>query len=252
MPGLRYWCRRTTDDVAPGRKRPIVENRSAIPGRPYCGAVTILDAVLAFAVVAGLLTVVPGLDTALVLRSALTRSRIYAWATALGVCTGAMIWGIAAAVGVSALLAASQSAYRILTVVGAGYMLCLGVSMFWSTFRKRAGEHPSMDETVVAVSPVRGWLIGTGTNLLNPKVGAFYVATIPQFLPTGVSPLAMGTLLAAVHAALTLAWFAVMILGSGYARRWLADPVAVKAVDRVTGVVLVGFGVRLLTVAPAP
>lgn len=92
----------------------------------HAGEVTILDAVLAFAVVAGLLTLVPGLDTALVLRPTLTRTRPYAWATAGGVATGAMVWGVAAAVGVSALLAASELAYRILTLAGAGYMIWLG------------------------------------------------------------------------------------------------------------------------------
>lgn len=80
---------------------------------------TVLDALLAFAVVAGLLTLVPGLDTALVLRSTLTQTRPYAWATAAGVATGAMVWGIAAAVGVSALLTASELAYRLLTAAGA-------------------------------------------------------------------------------------------------------------------------------------
>ncbi|RLY94004.1 hypothetical protein EAE32_01820 [Kocuria tytonicola] len=135
---------------------------------------TVLDAVLAFAVVAGLLTLVPGLDTALVLRSSLTRTRPYAWATAGGVATGA------------------------------------------------------------------------GTNLLNPKVGVFYIATIPQFLPEGVSPLLMGALLAGVHGALTMAWFALIILGGGYARRWLADPRALRIIDRITGTVLIGFGAKLM------
>jgi threonine/homoserine/homoserine lactone efflux protein len=70
--------------------------------------VTLLQAVLSFAVVAGLLTLVPGMDTALVLRSSISRSRRFAFATAIGISTGAMIWGVAAAVGVSALLAASE------------------------------------------------------------------------------------------------------------------------------------------------
>jgi threonine/homoserine/homoserine lactone efflux protein len=81
--------------------------------------VTLLQALLSFALVAGLLTVVPGLDTALVLRSSIAKSRRYAFATAAGISTGAMIWGVAAAVGVSALLAASEFAYRMLTIAGA-------------------------------------------------------------------------------------------------------------------------------------
>ncbi|HEY4615017.1 MAG TPA: LysE family translocator [Citricoccus sp.] len=222
---------------------------------------TILDALLAFAVVAGLLALVPGLDTALVLRSSLTRSRAYAWATGLGVATGAMVWGVAAAVGISALLAASELAYRVLTVAGAAYMLWLGGSMTWSSLR---GGTVPMEAAVASASvpgrdggwrtapgaragsPWRGWLTGAGTNLLNPKVGVFYIATIPQFLPEGVPALPMGAALAGVHAVLTMAWFAVLIIGGGYARRWLSSPRSLAVIDRVTGLVLMGFGAALL------
>lgn len=191
---------------------PLAWGRSG--GVFWSGSVTILDAVLAFAVVAGLLALVPGLDTALVLRSSLTRARSYAWATALGVATGAVAWGVAAAVGISALLTASELAYRLLTTAGVGYMLWLGASMIWKSFRSGPG-HGGVDATapVVAASAWQGWMVGAGTNLLNPKVGVFYIATIPQFLPGGTSPLLMGALLAGVHGALTLTWFAVVILG---------------------------------------
>lgn len=97
-----------------------------------------------------------------------------------------------------------------------------------------------------ASSAWQGWTTGAGTNLLNPKVGVFYIATIPQFLPEGVSPLLMGALLAGVHGALIMTWFAVIILGGGYARRWLANPRALRVIDRITGVVLIGFGAKLV------
>ena len=87
--------------------------------RSYRGVVTINSALLGFAAVAAVLTVIPGLDTTLVLRSALTQSRRRATVTALGVSVGALVWGAAAAVGAAALLAASELAYRALTVVGA-------------------------------------------------------------------------------------------------------------------------------------
>ncbi|GGC97467.1 threonine transporter RhtB [Tersicoccus solisilvae] len=205
---------------------------------------TILDAVLAFAVVAGLLTLVPGLDTALVLRSSLTRTRPYAWATALGVATGAMVWGIAAAVGVSALLAASEVAYRALTIAGAGYMLWLGGSMIVRSVRHGRTAPQQLHDQLppVPTSAGRGWLVGAGTNLLNPKVGVFYLATVPQFLPAGVPPLLMGVILAGVHATLTMTWFGVLIVGGRWARRWLSSPRSLRIIDRITGVVLLGFG----------
>lgn len=206
---------------------------------------TILEAVVAFSVVAGLLTLTPGLDTALVLRSSLTRTRKYAWATAVGVATGAMTWGIAAAVGVSALLAASEVAYRMLTVAGAAYMLWLGASMLWKSLRRS----PHIDVEAGSAAPssaLQGWLTGLGTNLLNPKVGVFYIAMIPQFMPAEVSPLLMGVLLAAVHCVLTMLWFTGLILGGRFASRWLRRPRALAFVDGATGVVLLGFGGKLL------
>ncbi len=135
--------------------------------------------------------------------------------------------------------------------------------MIWSSFRG-AGRDPvgaavtgaaTADDsggwsgdsaTASADSPWRGWLTGAGTNLLNPKVGVFYIATIPQFLPDGISPLLMGAALAGIHAVLTMAWFAVLIIGGGYARRWLSSPRSLAVIDRMTGVVLMVFGGTLL------
>ncbi|BAS11262.1 uncharacterized membrane protein YrhP [Arthrobacter sp. Hiyo4] len=94
------------------------------------------QSLLSFGIVAGLLTLVPGIDTALVLRSSLARTRGFAFATALGISTGLMVWGIAAAVGVSALLAASELAYRALTIAGAAYMVWLGASLLWKSRAK--------------------------------------------------------------------------------------------------------------------
>lgn len=211
---------------------------------------TFVQSVLSFTVVASLLTLVPGIDTSLVLRSALTRSRPYAFVTALGICTGALVWGVAAAVGASALLATSELAYRILTLVGAAYMVWLGASLIWKTFNRKSQAAPDA-ATPAPTEPslFRAWVTGVGTNLLNPKVGVFYIATIPQFIPTGSSPAAMGVLLAAVHGVLSIIWFMAIILATGFVSRWLRGPRAVKIIDRITGSVLIGFGAKL-AIAP--
>lgn len=209
---------------------------------------TLAQAVLSFALVAGLLTLVPGIDTALVLRSSITRTRGYAFATALGISTGAMIWGVAAAVGVSALLAASELAYRVLTLAGAAYMVWLGVSLLWKSRGKAGRAEPPAEAAAPAAANgqlLKGWATGAGTNLLNPKVGVFYIATIPQFIPVGTSPLLMGVVLAGVHCLLTMAWFTLLIFGSQFASRWLKGPHSIKVVDRITGTVLMGFGLKL-------
>ncbi|MET3773045.1 threonine/homoserine/homoserine lactone efflux protein [Arthrobacter nitrophenolicus] len=210
---------------------------------------TLMTVVFSFALVAGLLTLVPGLDTALVLRSSISKSRSFAFATALGISTGAMIWGVAAAVGVSALLAASDLAYRVLTLAGAAYMVWLGATFLWKTMRKdKIPARPAGEAAGVTSERndlFKGWLIGTGTNLLNPKVGVFYIATIPQFIPAGTSPLLVGVLLAGVHCLLSMAWFTLLIFGSGYAARWLQGVRSIRIIDSITGSVLVGFGVKL-------
>ncbi|MEV7631882.1 LysE family translocator [Microbacterium sp. NPDC089318] len=207
---------------------------------------TIAQALLSFAVVAGLLTLVPGIDTSLVLRGALTRGRGFAFATSFGIFVGALVWGVAAAVGASALLAASELAYTLLTIVGAAYMVWLGASLIFKSFKGVSeGVSPSSAETPSGGSLWRAWATGFGSNLLNPKVGVFYLATIPQFIPSGVSPVGMGLLLAAVHGILSLAWFTVIILATGLVARWLRQPRAVRLIDRVTGTVLIGFGVKL-------
>jgi threonine/homoserine/homoserine lactone efflux protein len=199
--------------------------------------------VLGFGLVALLLTITPGLDTALVLRAAITRGRRDAVATALGVVAGVLAWGAAAAVGVSALLTASTVAYDVLRLVGAGYLVWLGGRILWRLVRHNgeaaAGSSPS---------PGGAWRsarTGLLTNLLNPKVGAFYVSVLPQFLPPGTPALGMGVLLALVHAALSLVWFAVLVLGAVAARRWLQRPGVSRTVEGVTGVALLGLGLRL-------
>lgn len=209
---------------------------------------TFTQAVLSFAVVAGLLTLVPGIDTSIVLRAGLTRRRVIAFATAAGVCTGALAWGAAAAAGASALLAASDLAYRALTFAGAAYMAWLGASLIWKTIGRKgaAGPHvladppPAHDGTLAGAG-----LKGTATNLLNPKVGVFYIATIPQFIPAGMSPAAMGLLLAGVHGIMAMGWFTLIIIGTGFASKWLRSPRSIKVIDRITGTVLIGFGARL-------
>jgi threonine/homoserine/homoserine lactone efflux protein len=201
-------------------------------------------AVLSFAVLGALLTITPGLDTALVLRSAVSMGRGPAFATALGVNAGALVWGAAAAVGVSALLTASETAYLVLRVAGAAYMLYLGARMLVGAVRRHT-DAPVAGTTPTEPSVWNTFGRGLLTNLLNPKVGAFYVAVLPQFVPAGVSPLGVGLLLALVHDLEGLIWFTVIITGAGVLRGFLGRRRVRRTVDGGTGAVLVGFGLKL-------
>jgi threonine/homoserine/homoserine lactone efflux protein len=198
--------------------------------------------VATFAVVALALTLTPGLDTALVLRSALTRSRRDAAATAAGIVAGLFVWGAAAAVGVSALLTASQLAYDVLRYAGAAYLVWFGLRLLARAVRGTLAAEP---DGAAGSSPWRAARQGLATNLLNPKVGVFYVALLPQFLPSGSDPLAVGLLLAGVHGLISVVWFALLIvLASALAAR-LRRPLAVRGIDGITGTTLIGFGVKL-------
>lgn len=202
---------------------------------------------LSFAAVAALLTIIPGMDTAMVLRSAIRQGQVHAFATGLGINAGAMAWGIAAAAGASALLAASTAAFTALKLMGAAYMMWLGGSLLWKSWR--CNHNLELAGALAAATPsgsfVSSWVRGATTNLLNPKVGVFYMAVIPQFIPEGSAPVLMGIALAGVHNVLGLVWFTVLILGTHFFRAWLKTPRAAKATDRITGTVLVGFGTVL-------
>ena len=199
------------------------------------------EAIIGFALVAALLTILPGPDSALVLRSALVQGRRPAIATALGINTGSLIWGAAAGVGAAALIAASEVAFTALKLAGAIYLAYLGVRMLVASFRREPEvlAHPA----AMAATPSRWAAFGRGalTNLLNPKVGAFYVALIPQFLPAGANPLAMGLVLALVHVLESVIWFALLIVAAETARAWLSSPRVSRWIDRVTGGFLLAF-----------
>jgi threonine/homoserine/homoserine lactone efflux protein len=209
----------------------------------------VTSAVLSFAVIAGFLTILPGLDTALVLRAAITQSKRHAFATALGISTGALIWGAAAAVGISALLTTSHLAYVALRLAGAAYLLWFGGTMLLRTWKsRRDGATPlAVPETVSASAggPAWAWTRGVMTNLLNPKIGVFYAAMLPQFIPQGVPHLPMGLLLAFVHDLEGMVWFTLLIFGTQLVRGWLSKAAVQRAMDRITGTVLIGFGIKL-------
>lgn len=205
----------------------------------------LVSVVASFAVVAGLITITPGLDTALVLRTASRQGRRAGFAAALGINTGVLVWAVAAAVGVSALLAASEIAYTALRIVGALYMVWLGVGMLRSALSRT-----STPESVAAVEATasgvgRAYRSGLLVNLMNPKIGVFYVALLPQFIPPGTDAGWMGALLALVHNVEGLLWFALLILVVDRAREFLRRPAVQRWIDGVAGTVVVGFGLVL-------
>ena len=199
-------------------------------------------AILTFALAAGLIVLLPGPDTLVVVRSLVREGRGAAVLTLSGVLTGLSVWMLAAALGLSALLRASHDAYLALRSVGAVYLVWLGIQSLrarWSVVPDDARTRPGLLG--------RGYLGGLATDLLNPKVGVFFVTFLPGFVPAG-RPVGTTTMLfGAIFVVETLLYFLVLLLLAGRLTGWLQSPVVRRRLDRATGVVLIGFGARLIT-----
>ncbi|ARF57371.1 LysE family translocator [Streptomyces gilvosporeus] len=212
-----------------------------------------INALGTFSLMVGLLTLTPGLDTALVLRTAALGHRRRAWGVVLGIQSGTLIWGVLTSLGVTALLTASHLAYAILRWAGAAYLVWMGGRLLWATWRT-SGDQGATGSGAGAEAAVGagasntlrgGWRQGIATNLLNPKMGAFYVAVLPQFLPAHASHLAAGVLLTGVHIVLAVLWACALIALAQVLRDRLQRPSMRRLLDRITGTVIAAFGLRL-------
>jgi threonine/homoserine/homoserine lactone efflux protein len=201
----------------------------------------VTTSLIAFTAAASLLTVTPGLDTALVLRTATAEGARPAALSALGIIVGCFGWAIMVAMGLGALLAASHLAYALLRVAGACYLLLVGVGLLRNPRRQFLASEADRRGGHARAAFTRGAL----TNLLNPKVGIFYVSFLPQFVPAAVAVGGFILLLGAIHAVLGIAWFACLITATQPIMRLLRRPAIITGLDRLTGGLFVAFGLGL-------
>jgi threonine/homoserine/homoserine lactone efflux protein len=199
--------------------------------------------VLAFAVAAVLIVLLPGPDTLVVIRGLVRGGGGVAMKTAAGVCTGLCVWVVVATVGLSAALRASQDGYLALRIAGAIYLCVLGTQALRSRAAPVGIETPSAPKRRGVLGT--GYVIGILTDLLNPKVGVFFVSFLPAFIPDHADVTAWSMLLGAIFVALTAAYFLALLVFADRVMRGLQQPKIRKRMDRLTGLVLIGFGVRL-------
>jgi threonine/homoserine/homoserine lactone efflux protein len=199
---------------------------------------SVYASLIAYTAAASLLTVTPGLDTALVLRTVATRGSRQAVLAGIGIAAGCFGWATLVALGLGALLAASQLAYTVLRWIGAAYLVWVGYRML---------RYPRRSLLLAQGEERQGAAFTTGllTNLLNPKVGVFYVSFLPQFLPQGVPAAPYMLLLGAIHALLGVIWFTCLIAATRPLARVLQRPRVVESCDRLTGGMFVTFGIGL-------
>ncbi len=195
-------------------------------------------ALLPFLAISILLIAIPGPDTAVVTKNALLGGRRGGVLSALGVSTGLTVWTLAAALGIATLLRASEAAFLALKIAGALYLIWIGIQMLRA--RDPLAESTGLRTTSGAKALRQGLLSDLG----NPKIAVFFTSFLPQFVHGGAVFLPL-LVLGGLFAVLTLAWLAAYALLIGRSSALLRRPGVRKVVDRVTGVVLIAFGVRL-------
>jgi threonine/homoserine/homoserine lactone efflux protein len=203
-----------------------------------------MEALLAFGGTALVLTMVPGLDTAMVIRTAAVESRRHGIFAAIGIGIGCLCWGTAVAFGLGAILAASEFGFAILRWAGAGYLLWLGIGLLLRR-KPTAIVTDEVPRHAISGSHAGALKRGLTTNILNPKVGLFYLTLLPQFVPAG-APAAFSFFLATVHVALAVIWFMVLAIGIGAIAPILRRPAVMRSLDLSTGCIFVGFAAHIM------
>lgn len=193
-----------------------------------------------FLIIAVAVTLTPGPATATILRLAARDGRRAALAATAGNSVGVLIWGSLSALGVSALILASQLAFDALRIAGAAVLIAIGLR---SLFGRPRGDGPLAG---TGQRRAAGWRSGLLTSVSNPKLAVFFVALFPQFIAPGSAVLPYALAMAGVIVLLDVLWFSVLALGVDRARTALTPRVH-RGMERFTGAVMVGLGVRLAT-----
>ncbi|RCG15642.1 LysE family translocator [Streptomyces diacarni] len=201
---------------------------------------------LAAAGVLALLTLVPGPDLAVVTKRAVSSGWQDGLRTAGGITSGLLVWGVLTLAGLAAVLAASATAYTVVKLAGAAYLVFLGIQTLLHSRRVRA-QHVGALPDAPAGSP---WRTGLVSNVFNPKIAVFYTGLLPTLAPTGLAPHTGMALLVLIHVALTAVWLGGYVLLLAKARAFFQKPAVRRAMDRVTGTVLIGFGLKVATTRP--
>jgi RhtB (resistance to homoserine/threonine) family protein len=203
--------------------------------------------VWSFLPVAAVLIIVPGPDTALVTKNAVLHGRQAALGTALGVNLGLVVWTVAAALGLAAVVRASAVAFTALKLIGAAYLIWLGVQALRASRRNAASAVAGGPVRARHIGGVGGFRQGLASDLSNPKIAVLFTSLLPQFVATRAPTLMPFLLLGAIFVAMTLIWLVAYALLAAKASTTLQRPAVARALERFTGVVLIGLGVRLAT-----
>ncbi len=199
------------------------------------------DRLIAFIGLSLAVAIIPGPDMALVARNVLRHGRAAGVATSLGICSGVLVWAVAAALGASTILLTSATAFTALKLAGAAYLVYLGIA----TLRSRDVPMGDRGGDADRLPARRAWLQGVLSAVLNPKLGLFFLTLLPQFIDPGDRPTLRALQLALLFDVIGLAWLMTYTVLLGVAGAALHRPGPQRAVRWLTGTILIGLGVRV-------
>jgi threonine/homoserine/homoserine lactone efflux protein len=205
----------------------------------------VIGQLAAFLAVSVVVIVTPGQDTALTIRNTLLGGRRVGVLTAAGVSTGQACWTLAASAGLAALLQASEPAFLALKLAGAAYLVYLGIQALASALRRRPSGGVFVPASTSRLRPAVAFRQGVVSNLGNPKMAVFFTSLLPQFTGGGAGAFFVMLMLGFLFAALTVAWLSAYAFGIARAGDFLRRSRIRRALEGLTGAVLVALGLRL-------
>lgn len=201
---------------------------------------------LAFIVMTLFVVMSPGVDTALITKRTLAEGKKAGFQMALGITAGSLGHTLAASLGLSALLLQSAFAFNVIKWGGALYLIYLGLTALL------ARKSDQNKQNINRKKPQSAFQEGLLSNLLNPKVAVFFLTFLPQFVTNGDRAMIDLFLMGCVYALMSIIWFIAYVLCLHYIREWLLSPNVQLWMEKATGVVLVGFGIKLLFTKASP
>jgi threonine/homoserine/homoserine lactone efflux protein len=192
------------------------------------------------------IALLPGPDTAVVTKNALIHGRGAALGSAIGVNAGLTVWTVATALGISSLLKTSETIYTTLKLIGALYLIWIGARAIWDSRRATAGPG-TVTVPGRTIDGRRGFNQGVISNLANPKVAIFFTSLLPQFVSPSGSALIQMLLLGVAFIAINVTWMCSYALAAVRMSDVLSRARVKATIDRISGIVLIGVGIRLAT-----
>ncbi len=201
------------------------------------------DSLLTFFIAITLLTMTPGIDTMIILRNTVRGGAKDGLTSSLGICSGLFIHALLSAVGISAILLYSATAFTVLKVIGAIYLIWLGLTnlkAFWDSSKQK--EIKSTKQPFIFL---RSFQEGFMSNVLNPKTVVFYMAFLPQFISPEHSALTQSMILAGFHFIIATIWQGILIYTICSANIFITKPSVRKTLDLVSGIIMIALGIKL-------